>query len=81
MEQEKLNQLKLQAEQGGIEAQCELATCYLNGYGVEKDLEKHIYWLRLSAELDCVASYKMMKGNCIGLRDLLIRVIFMRYIS
>ena len=28
MEQEKLNQLKLQAEQGGIEAQCELAYYY-----------------------------------------------------
>lgn len=48
--QEELEQLMREAEQGDAEAQYTLAICYLNGYGVEKDLEKHIYWLRLSAE-------------------------------
>ena len=48
--QEELEKLIQDAEQGDAEAQYELAFCYLNGYGVEKDLEKHIYWLRLSAE-------------------------------
>ena len=48
--QEELEKLIQDAEQGDAVAQHELATCYLNGYGVENDLEKHIYWLRLSAE-------------------------------
>ena len=48
--QEELGQWKRDAEQGDAETQYTLAICYLNGYGVEKDLEKHIYWLRLSAE-------------------------------
>lgn len=48
--QEELEQLKRDAEQGDAEAQYELAICYRNGSGVEEDLGKYIYWLRLSAE-------------------------------
>ena len=48
--QEELEQLMRDAEQGDAEAQYELAICYRNGSGVEEDLEKYIYWLRLSAE-------------------------------
>lgn len=48
--QEELEQLMRDAEQGDAEAQYELAICYRNGSGVEEDLGKYIYWLRLSAE-------------------------------
>ena len=66
--QEELGQWKRDAEQGDAEAQYTLAICYLNGYGVEKDLEKHIYWLRLSAEQENVdAMWRMFLSYARGI--------------
>ena len=66
--QEELEQLMRDAEKGDAVAQHELATCYLNGYGVEKDLEKHIYWLRLSAEQENVdAMWRMFLSYARGI--------------
>ena len=47
MEQEKLNQLKLQAEQGGIEAQCELAYYYKKE---KRDYGRALAWYLKAAE-------------------------------
>ena len=47
MEQEKLNQLKLQAEQGGIEAQCELAYYYKKE---KRDYGRALTWYLKAAE-------------------------------
>ena len=38
------------AEAGDADTQCQLGICYYNGEnGIEKDLEKAIYWLRKAA--------------------------------
>ncbi len=38
------------AEQGHMEAQCNLGVQYLYGYGLEQDFEQGIYWLKKAAE-------------------------------
>ena len=38
------------AEQGYPLAECQIGYCYLEGFGVEKDLEKAVYWTRRAAE-------------------------------
>lgn len=37
------------AEMGNTDAQCDLAVCYEKGEGVEKDLEKAVYWYSQAA--------------------------------
>ena len=38
------------AEQGYPLAECQIGFCYQEGLGVEKDLEKALYWTRRAAE-------------------------------
>lgn len=38
------------AEQGYPLAECQIGYCYSEGLGVEKDLEKALYWTRRAAE-------------------------------
>ena len=38
------------AEHGYPLAECQIGYCYLEGLGVEKDLEKALYWTRRAAE-------------------------------
>lgn len=38
------------AEQGYPLAECQIGYCYTEGIGVEKDLEKAVYWTRRAAE-------------------------------
>ena len=38
------------AEQGYPLAECQIGYCYQEGLGVEKDLEKALYWTRRAAE-------------------------------
>lgn len=40
---------KLAAENGYPDAQYRLAMCYLNGIGIDKDLDKYKHWLRQAA--------------------------------
>jgi len=42
------------AENGDINAQYELALLYQKGGGLEKDLEKAIYWYQKAAENKCI---------------------------
>lgn len=45
----------LAAEQGYAPAQCNLAVCYLNAIGVEKDCIQATAWLQKAAEQDYAA--------------------------
>src|SRR5436190_591040 len=45
-----INWLEQVAENGNIYSMNRLATCYCNGKGVEKDLEKAFYWYQKAAE-------------------------------
>lgn len=42
-------ELEVLAEQGDSCSQNDIGICYLNGYGVEKDLQKAVEWLTKSA--------------------------------
>ena len=44
-----LTYLRLAAEQGNVEAQCELASVYARGDGVLKNPEKQFYWWQQAA--------------------------------
>jgi len=47
---EKITKLIKEAEAGNVDAQYDLAYCYWDGDGVEKDLHKAVYWFTKSAE-------------------------------
>ena len=42
-------ELKKRAKEGDFVAQYELGCCYQDGLGVQKDLDKAIYWYKESA--------------------------------
>ena len=43
-------ELEVLAEQGDSCSQNDIGICYLNGYGVEKDLQKAVKWLTKSVK-------------------------------
>lgn len=45
-----LDSYKRAAEQGDVDAQCSLATCYMNGDGVEKNIRNALMWYLEAAE-------------------------------
>ncbi|MCR5338769.1 MAG: tetratricopeptide repeat protein [Lachnospiraceae bacterium] len=51
------------AGQGDARAQYELGQCYTNGYGIEEDIEKAVFWYKKSAEQG-YASAQYSLGDC-----------------
>lgn len=54
------NELLQQAQSGNVDAQYDLAECYYEGYGIEKDLEKAYFWYSKAADQgDAEAIYSL----------------------
>lgn len=57
------------AEQGDAIAQCNLGECFKNGYGINIDKEKAIYWLKKAAEQgnsDAMSILQNIYGNMLS---------------
>ncbi len=57
------NELLRKAEQGDIDAQCNLGLCYENGDGVEQSYEQAVKWYTKAAEQGH-AGAQCMLGEC-----------------
>jgi hypothetical protein len=58
--QTKFNAIKIRAERGDADAQCQMADCYFEGHGVAQDFEESARWMRKAAEQGFVgAQFKL----------------------
>jgi len=65
---EAIKWFRLAAEQGNVEAQCNLATLYYYGRGVDQDYAETIKWLRLAADRgDTIAQFNLGEMYAQGL--------------
>jgi len=58
-----INYLKFSAEQGMIDAQIELASLYLNGQGVNKNIVNSLQWSIVASKLGRTSEYEAVKST------------------